>query len=65
MVRVTGLKESTVVRYLADYKAGIENGNLNDFVGPPGKGASGSPSTYLRMMGTLSMLLTEAKETIS
>lgn len=52
------LKESTSARYLAEYIAGREGGVnlLNSFVGPKGKGASSSPSSYLRMMGALSNL---------
>jgi hypothetical protein len=41
------------VKYLGDYKAGLQNGALHSFVGSAGKGASASPATYLKMMGTL------------
>ena len=53
------LKEPTCVKYLAEYVAGREGGVnlLKSFVGPKGKGASSSPSSYLRMMGALSNLI--------
>ena len=56
---VMGVKESTCVKYLAEYMAGREGGIglLNSFVGPKGKGASSSPSSYLRLMGALSNLI--------
>jgi hypothetical protein len=47
------MKEQSVVKYLADYMSGVEKGNLQSFIGVSGKGASASPSTYLKMMGTL------------
>ena len=56
---ITGLKNSTVVKYIAEYQAGINSGRLHSFVGPSGKGASASPSTYLNMMGTLSRLVSK------
>lgn len=59
---ITGLKSSTVAKYIADYQAGIDSGSLKSFVGPSGKGASGSPPTYLRMMGTLASLRLDTAE---
>lgn len=56
LVRITGLKEPTVKRYLGDYRGGLDQGSLKAFVGPAGKGASSSPTTYLRMMGILERL---------
>jgi len=56
LVRITGLKEPTVKKYLADYRGGLGQGSLKAFVGPAGKGASSSPTTYLRMMGILERL---------
>lgn len=58
VARLTGLKESTVVRYLTDYKAGRKFGAefLKSVIGPKGKGAGSSPSTYLKMMGAISTL---------
>ncbi|EIN10844.1 hypothetical protein PUNSTDRAFT_31796, partial [Punctularia strigosozonata HHB-11173 SS5] len=49
----TGLKMATVERYLAEYEAGLEKGDLAKFTGPVGKGVAGSPARYLRMVGTL------------
>jgi hypothetical protein len=60
---ITGLKNSTTDKYLADYQAGVDSGTLGSFVGPSGKGACGSPSTYLRMMGTLVKLQLDSEET--
>jgi len=53
------LKEQTCAKYLAEYVAGRDGGVdlLKSFVGPKGKGASSSPSSYLRMMGALSNLI--------
>ena len=53
---VMALKEPTSAKYLAEYVAGRKGGAdmLNLFVGAKGKGASSSPSSYLRMMGALS-----------
>ena len=63
LTSITGSKDSTVTRYLADYQAGIDGGKLESFVGPPGKGASSSPTTYLKMMGTLERLRIGANST--
>jgi hypothetical protein len=53
LCRVTGLKRNTVDKYISELKWGREHGHLKSFVGPAGKGASSSPSTYLKMMGLL------------
>lgn len=53
MINASGFKEETAAKYLADYKYGLTKGTLQAFVGASGKGASASPSTYLKMMGTL------------
>ena len=52
-IKITGLKEQTASKYLADYRAGVQRGSLDSFIGSSGKGASASPSIYLKMMGTL------------
>lgn len=52
-IKLTGLKEQTASKYFADYSAGVQKGSLQSFIGPSGKGASASPSTYLKMMGAL------------
>jgi len=56
IIRLSGLKETTAVKYLADYNAGLQNGTLHSFIGSSGKGASASPATYLKMMGTLARI---------
>lgn len=53
---ITGLKLTSVHKYLDDYRSGMERGSLKAFVGPAGKGAASSPTTYLRMMGILERL---------
>lgn len=55
---LTGLKDSTAAKYLAEYKSGRKSGVkfLESVIGPKGKGASSSPSTYLKMMGALSTI---------
>lgn len=57
--KVTGIKEATLVKYLADYKAGLDSGVLKTFVGATGKGAGSSPSSFLNMMGTLERVRSE------
>ncbi|PPQ92768.1 hypothetical protein CVT25_003877 [Psilocybe cyanescens] len=58
IARLTGIKESTAAKYLADYMSGRDAGAelLNSVIGPQGKGASSSPATYLKMMGAISAL---------
>lgn len=58
--KLTGIKDTTVAKYLSDYQLGFEKGKLANFVGAIGKGASASASTYLKMMGTLAKVLHEA-----
>ncbi|KAG1766915.1 hypothetical protein EV702DRAFT_980502 [Suillus placidus] len=58
--KLTGIKGTTLAKYLSDYQLGFEKGKLANFVGALGKGASASASAYLRMMGTLAMVLREA-----
>ena len=55
---LTGLKDSTVAKYLAEYKSGRNFGIkfIESVIGPKGKGASSSPATYLKMMGALSII---------
>lgn len=52
IMRLTGLKAQAAKKYLAEYRFGLEKGQLNAFLGAAGKGASASPATFLRMMGT-------------
>jgi len=56
IIRLSGLKEPTARKYLADYNAGLQKGTLHSFIGSAGKGASASPATYLKMMGTLARI---------
>jgi hypothetical protein len=53
---LSGVKDATAAKYLADYVAGREAGLqlIDSFIGEKGKGASSSPATYLKMMGALS-----------
>ncbi|KAG6886731.1 hypothetical protein C0995_005393 [Termitomyces sp. Mi166 len=60
LMRITGLGEKTAFRYLEYYRDGVKTGKLKDFVGVQGKGASSSPETYLRLMGTLAQCQVEA-----
>ncbi|OSX59608.1 hypothetical protein POSPLADRAFT_1078945, partial [Postia placenta MAD-698-R-SB12] len=53
VVRLTGLKDATVQKYLSEYRVGLQGGGLKPFLGVAGKGASASPTTFMRMMGTL------------
>ncbi|EFI27801.1 hypothetical protein CC1G_14724 [Coprinopsis cinerea okayama7 len=59
--RTMGLKEGTAKKYLADFRAGREGGEevLEGFVGPQGKGAAGSPASYLTMVGAVSVVVGE------
>ncbi|KAG7091768.1 hypothetical protein E1B28_008170 [Marasmius oreades] len=51
--QLTGLTAACATNYLTYYLDGYDRGTLENFVGTAGKGASASPATYLRMMGTL------------
>lgn len=53
---LSGINLATVKKYLEDYETGYASGTVVGFVGPAGKGVSGSPSKYLRMMGVLERL---------
>ncbi|THH02811.1 hypothetical protein EW145_g6695 [Phellinidium pouzarii] len=54
--KLSGLKRSSVDKYVSEYRRGKKSGKITSFVGLAGKGASSSPTTYLRMMGTLARL---------
>jgi hypothetical protein len=56
IMRIMNVKEDFVRRNLADYNAGLSDGNLVVFVGPRGKGVGASPSKFLRMIGVLAGL---------
>ncbi|KAK7037639.1 hypothetical protein VNI00_010856 [Paramarasmius palmivorus] len=53
MTELTGITEQSVNNYLGYYLNGYDKGSLKNFVGPAGKGAGGSPSSYLQMIGTV------------
>ncbi|EJD01739.1 uncharacterized protein FOMMEDRAFT_90161, partial [Fomitiporia mediterranea MF3/22] len=56
VARLTGIKRDSVKKYTADLQLGKESGKVANFIGSAGKGASSSPSSYLKMMGTLATL---------
>ncbi|KZT06561.1 uncharacterized protein LAESUDRAFT_653427 [Laetiporus sulphureus 93-53] len=56
VVRLTGLKMPTAVKYLSEYKRGVTAGELRTFIGASGKGASASPMSFLKLMGILQRL---------
>lgn len=58
IARVTGMKDATAAKYLADYRIGRKAGAefLKTVIGPGGKGAASSPSMYLKMIGAISTL---------
>jgi hypothetical protein len=62
VVRITRLSEKTVRKYLEDYQLGVTHGNLKAFIGAVGKGASASPSTCLKMFGTVVRIQTESNQ---
>ncbi|PFH45165.1 hypothetical protein AMATHDRAFT_162354 [Amanita thiersii Skay4041] len=53
VMRVMNMKENTMDKYFIDFLDGVEKGDIKSFVGSAGKGASSSPATYLKMMGSL------------
>ncbi|KAF9254841.1 hypothetical protein L218DRAFT_885423 [Marasmius fiardii PR-910] len=55
--QLTGFPAATVENYMNDFLDGYDHGKLKSFVGAAGKGASSSPATYLRMMGTIAKLI--------
>lgn len=56
VARLAGMARNVVDRYAADFATGRDHGLLKQFIGAAGKGASSSPGTYLKMMGTLKRL---------
>ncbi|KIP05002.1 hypothetical protein PHLGIDRAFT_120231, partial [Phlebiopsis gigantea 11061_1 CR5-6] len=55
---LTGLKHSTAMKYLDEYRAGRDC-SLRQFVGAQGKGSGSSPVPFLRMLGCLDHLQKE------
>jgi hypothetical protein len=62
LARGIGLKDTLVEKYLAEFEAGKRDGlkHLIHCIGPSGKGAADSPTSYLKMMGALQSVLHEA-----
>ncbi|KAI5115966.1 hypothetical protein M0805_000609 [Coniferiporia weirii] len=58
---LTGLKRVSAEKYASEFKKGKEGGRIANFVNSAGKGASSSPATYLKMMGTLAQLCASAE----
>lgn len=56
LVKMTGLSVSSVTKYLEEYRLSKAGGQLKNFVGPSGKGVSATPSSFLKLMGTLERL---------
>ncbi len=56
---VTGVKDALIQKYLVEYDAGKEGGlsHLKSCIGPKGKGAADSPTSYLKLMGALEAVL--------
>ena len=50
---LTGVRSQTVDKYLNLYREALESGELEQFIGARGKGASASPGTFLQLMGAL------------
>ena len=57
VVELTGISERTVIKYLGDFKSGVDHGRLESFIGTAGKGVSASMPLFLKMMGTLERVL--------
>lgn len=53
VVKASNMKHPTVVKYLSEYKEGLEKGVIKPFLGLSGKGATSSPTSFLKLMGTL------------
>ncbi|TFY71986.1 hypothetical protein EVG20_g1009 [Dentipellis fragilis] len=52
IVKLTGLTAQSVSKYETQYQLGRTSGNLKPFVGSGGKGASASPMSFLKMIGS-------------
>ncbi|KAI0059517.1 hypothetical protein BV25DRAFT_1829053 [Artomyces pyxidatus] len=57
LAKLTGIQKLTITKYLGDYRDACAVGDVKAFVGPKGKGASASPSQFLRMMGAIERFL--------
>ena len=56
IVRLTGVKGPTAIRYLAGLRKGLTEGELAAWVGPKGKAVTSSITEWLKMIGTLRRL---------
>ncbi|KAF8627931.1 hypothetical protein AX17_006086 [Amanita inopinata Kibby_2008] len=60
IVKVMRVKEDVVNKYFGAYVDGLMRGDVREYVGAKGKGASSKPATYLRMVGSLERFLADA-----
>ncbi|KAI0363191.1 hypothetical protein BV20DRAFT_1126425 [Pilatotrama ljubarskyi] len=59
LVRLTGVKAPTAMKYLSALRAGLQGGGgLEEWIGPKGKTVLSSITSWLKMMGTLRRLQT-------
>ncbi len=56
LVRLTGVKGPTAIKYLLELRAGLADGTLGEWTGPKGKTVTSSVTAWLRMIGTLRRL---------
>ncbi|KAI8989903.1 hypothetical protein BD414DRAFT_577694 [Trametes punicea] len=56
LARLTAVKGPTAAKYWGALKAGLESGELGEWVGPKGKTVLSSVTAWLKMMGTLRRL---------
>jgi len=59
LTEAIGLKDALIKKYLLEYDAGRKKGlkHLALCIGPGGKGAAASPTSYLKMMGAFDAAL--------
>ncbi|KAI0355509.1 hypothetical protein OH77DRAFT_1521060 [Trametes cingulata] len=57
LVRLTGVKGPTAMKYLSAFRSGLEgDGGVEEWIGPKGKKVLSSITSWLKMMGTLRRL---------
>ena len=63
LTEAIGLKDALINKYLLEYDAGRKKGleHLSLCIGPGGKGAAASPTSYLKMMGALDAALLQER----
>ncbi|PPQ65733.1 hypothetical protein CVT24_011766 [Panaeolus cyanescens] len=61
ITRLSGIKDATAAKYMAEYLAGREGGEevLGSCIGSKGKGIGSSPGAYLKMMGSIAKIMEE------